>query len=141
MFKLNRTTAVLVPKLTALETYILGGVLTALGGLIASGALHLSAHTRDALLAAIMLLGAVVPPITPADFLAKIPARIVYLIQAALGVLVIVIHSWNIGSVGVVIITVIIVAATTLGLGPAPAPVVATHHTSGAVKGTQPHAK
>lgn len=110
-------------KLTTAETFILGAALAAAEGVNLSHALSLSATTHAAITIFIVVLGAVVQPITSVEFLAKIPAQIKAIVQGLLGAILIAQQSWHVSVVVTVIIGVILVIANTLGLGPSPEPV------------------
>lgn len=118
-----RITSVLSVALTPTETFLLGAILAAVEGVQLN--VTMSVHAHDAVAVAIMLLGSVVSPLKPAQFLAKIPPHLVAIIQAALGALLLIVQNFGLGSVWLTVVGVVIVAASTLGIGPAPAPVPA----------------
>ena len=129
----SRITTVLSVSLTPVETFVLGAILAAAEGVQLN--VTMSAHAHDAMAVAIMLLGAVVSPITKAAFLAKLPPHLVTIIQAALGALLLVVQNFGLGSVWLTVVAVVIVIASSLGIGPAPAPVIPAPAPAPAAKG------
>lgn len=112
--------AVLTAFLTPVETFILGAVLAVAEGVQLNVSMNPRIHY--ALSAGILVLGVLVKPLTPTQFLAKIPTQIVVLVQGVIGAVVILAQGWSLGSVGLTVLGVVLVAANTLGLGP-PGPV------------------
>jgi hypothetical protein len=112
--------SLVVLTVSPLAAFVLGAILAAAEGVQIN--ITMSSDVHYALTCAIILLASIVKPLTAAQFLAKVPIEVLYVVQAGLGVLVIVSSHFDVSNLWHTVISVVIIAFAALGIGPAPAP-------------------